>query len=44
MCEYNVMLFLVLLYLHFAMFYAWSLYSELFIFHSHVNVSLRLFE
>lgn len=38
----NVMLFLVLLY--FGMSWTWSLYSELFIFHSNVNVSLRFSE
>lgn len=38
------MLFLVLFHLYFGTFYTWSLYSKLFIFHSHVNLSLRLFE
>lgn len=38
------MLFLVLLYLYFGISCAWSLSSELLIFHCNVNVILRLFE
>lgn len=42
--ECSVMVFLVLFHLYLGTFYTCSLYSKLFIFHSHVNLSLRLFE